>query len=348
MEEGHPLRLLCANVRAVLEREPAMQECMCVLLSTGSYNPIHRSHLRMFDIARRHLEGECGLRVVAGFASPSHDEYVQRKLRPGVSLSGDVRVQLGNRALEEEPSLHSLRSWVCMDPWECSQDHFADFPEVLQSLVDQCREESELEGVARSLRFLYLCGEDHCSVCNLWGDRNVVCIARTHKGHSSRHSTPPVNRKCIYIEDEGCTTDHSSTLVRERLQAGQRCEHITFPSIVRALKSMGYGGSHEDTEEEVHAMLDCAKAGDLHSAVWGHQADVNAFPGSRTFAMVHHCACVGDTESMRALRDLGADFTLLTREPIPRSAAQVAEDYGFSELAILLRQWMAEDEALRQ
>ena len=103
----------------------------------------------------------------------------------------------------------------------------------------QCREESELEGVARSLRFLYLCGEDHCSVCNLWGEfrllslflcrlfvlywplleaesllshdrmpstfsfargsRNVVCIARTHKGHSSRHSTPPVNRKCIYI-----------------------------------------------------------------------------------------------------------------------------------------------------
>ena len=48
-----------------------------VLLSTGSYNPVHVQHVNMFDAVKENMEQQDpALAVVAGFMSPSHDYYV--------------------------------------------------------------------------------------------------------------------------------------------------------------------------------------------------------------------------------------------------------------------------------
>jgi nicotinic acid mononucleotide adenylyltransferase len=51
-----------------------------VLLTTGSFNPVHRQHVEMHRIAKAHLEALHGMRVLASFFSPSHDNYLRSKL----------------------------------------------------------------------------------------------------------------------------------------------------------------------------------------------------------------------------------------------------------------------------
>lgn len=71
---------------------------LVVLVATGSYSPVHRMHVHMFEVAKKSLEEKYpslllhilynylfdsqkhGFHVVAGFISPSHDNYVESKL----------------------------------------------------------------------------------------------------------------------------------------------------------------------------------------------------------------------------------------------------------------------------
>jgi hypothetical protein len=54
-----------------------------ILIATGAYSPIHIMHIHMLEAAKTHLEQvhKGKYDVVAGFVSPSHDNYVSWKLR---------------------------------------------------------------------------------------------------------------------------------------------------------------------------------------------------------------------------------------------------------------------------
>ena len=120
----------------------------------------------MFSVARAYLEEQLGWRVLAGLLSPSSFSYLRSKL--GQDALGDqVRLEACRVALREEPSLASLRDWVNVDPWECAQPRFVDFPEVLRSLQAQVAADDIL-GPLPGLRVLFLCGQDLCANCRLW------------------------------------------------------------------------------------------------------------------------------------------------------------------------------------
>ena len=50
-----------------------------ILLTTGSFNPIHRMHLKMLDIAYKHLLSLKNYNILCAFISPSSDVYVKTK-----------------------------------------------------------------------------------------------------------------------------------------------------------------------------------------------------------------------------------------------------------------------------
>ena len=75
------MRRISKNIRTSLENEKrSISRRSCVLLATGSFNPIHRSHISNLKTVKHYLEqhSERPLNVLAAFLSPS--QYVPTSL----------------------------------------------------------------------------------------------------------------------------------------------------------------------------------------------------------------------------------------------------------------------------
>jgi hypothetical protein len=55
-----------------------------VLLTTGSFNPVHSGHVNAMQRARDYLTS-LGFYIVGGYISPTHDDYVKPKMQRQVS-----------------------------------------------------------------------------------------------------------------------------------------------------------------------------------------------------------------------------------------------------------------------
>ncbi|KAK1878439.1 Nicotinamide/nicotinic acid mononucleotide adenylyltransferase 2, partial [Dissostichus eleginoides] len=78
-----------------------------ILLSCGSFNPITKGHIHMFEKAREYLHKSGRFIVIGGIISPVHDSYG----KPLAVQSSD---------------------WIRVDPWECYQDTWQTTCSVLE------------------------------------------------------------------------------------------------------------------------------------------------------------------------------------------------------------------------
>ncbi|XP_023674846.1 nicotinamide/nicotinic acid mononucleotide adenylyltransferase 2 [Paramormyrops kingsleyae] len=81
-----------------------------ILLSCGSFNPITKGHIYMFEKAREYLHKTGRFIVIGGIISPVHDTYG----KPGL-VSSRHRLTMCQLAVESS-------DWIRVDPWECYQD----------------------------------------------------------------------------------------------------------------------------------------------------------------------------------------------------------------------------------
>ena len=105
-----------------------------VLVTTGSFNPVHTEHLDIHRRTRVALEtAHPSLRVVASYLSPSHDDYVMPKLlradRADTFLTAAQRAQLIEACVQDDPIID-------VDEWEWRQAYFIDFTSVVVRLQD--------------------------------------------------------------------------------------------------------------------------------------------------------------------------------------------------------------------
>ncbi|KAH3756517.1 nicotinamide mononucleotide adenylyltransferase [Pelomyxa schiedti] len=80
-----------------------------VLLSSGSFAPIHKMHMEMFDKAKEYLENKYYLKVVGGYLAPSSDSYVSSKL-------GNDFINLSARNAMCRLAV-SNSDWIDVCPW---------------------------------------------------------------------------------------------------------------------------------------------------------------------------------------------------------------------------------------
>ena len=108
---AHPLHLVKQKIKDI----PSNDKELVVLLSTGSYCPVHKEHLRIFDVVKSELEKE-GKCVIGGFMCPSHDDYVSYKMKKAGSLHipGFHRWKLIEMALSDS-------DWIVADPFEVAR-----------------------------------------------------------------------------------------------------------------------------------------------------------------------------------------------------------------------------------
>ncbi|KAM8839111.1 nicotinamide/nicotinic acid mononucleotide adenylyltransferase 2 [Synchiropus splendidus] len=91
-----------------------------ILLSCGSFNPITKGHIHMFEKAREYLNKTGRFIVIGGIISPVHDSYG----KPGL-VSSRHRLTMCQLAVQSS-------DWIRVDPWECYQDTWQTTCSVLE------------------------------------------------------------------------------------------------------------------------------------------------------------------------------------------------------------------------
>jgi len=115
--QPHPLE----KIRINLSKSDVTKEKV-VLITTGAFNPIHRMHVEMLEIAKKYLTNRFNYDVLAGLISPSHDLYVYGKLGTDFIVSTH-RLNMCKLAIEGS-------DWLEVDPWEATQSAFNKFSYV--------------------------------------------------------------------------------------------------------------------------------------------------------------------------------------------------------------------------
>lgn len=236
----------------------------CVLLTTGSFNPIHRGHIANLRQAKDYLQSKKKWNVIAGFISPTQfvsfeknsirilkikffssskfsDDYVNNKLGSHHWIKAEDRSLLCEEVIREEHESH----WLFVTRGEQNYRHFVDFPDVIMDLSKFLNEELYKNDLKNSnLTVVYVCGLDHFNRCryveNLSCEKNVACliIYRSNEPEDRINAAVKSKKNLFYIsrsELRNPTEDISSTKIRESRDGD--LTRLTYPCVISFLKA---------------------------------------------------------------------------------------------------------------
>nr|XP_019944381.1 PREDICTED: nicotinamide/nicotinic acid mononucleotide adenylyltransferase 1 [Paralichthys olivaceus] len=224
-----------------------------VLLACGSFNPITNMHLRLFELARDHLEDTGQYRVVSGIISPVGDGYKKKGL-----IEACHRLEMARLATENS-------DWITVDSWESLQPEWVETAKVVRHHYEKlleteqnCDETDTVKYTKRrrienfseasshqksrgSPQLMLLCGADileSFGVPNLWkqediteilGRYGLVCITRVGSDPNKfiyKSDLLWKHRKNIHLVHEWVTNDISATHVRRALRRGRSVRYL--------------------------------------------------------------------------------------------------------------------------
>ncbi|XP_008411582.1 nicotinamide/nicotinic acid mononucleotide adenylyltransferase 1 [Poecilia reticulata] len=251
-----------------------------VLLACGSFNPITNVHLRMFELARDHLEDTGQYSVIKGIISPVGDAYKKKGL-----IEASHRVEMARLATESS-------EWITVDSWESQQSDWVETAKVIRHHYEEllAREHNrdnvdtvkytkkrriEENYIASSVhhrkrdgpQLMLLCGADvleSFGIPNLWkqediteivGQYGLVCITRCG-GDPYKFINQSDDlwkyRKNIHVVHEWVTNDISATHVRRALRRGRSVRYLLPESVVRYVQEHGlYSADSEQKNADV-------------------------------------------------------------------------------------------------
>eukprot|EP00095_Tigriopus_kingsejongensis_P005825 maker-scaffold425_size175135-snap-gene-0.44 protein:Tk05825 transcript:maker-scaffold425_size175135-snap-gene-0.44-mRNA-1 annotation:"nicotinamide mononucleotide adenylyltransferase 1" len=224
------------------------------LLACGCFNPPTIMHLRMFELAKEHLESlkYRPHRVLGGVLSPAHDKYGKQGL-----VSGQHRGSMLQAAVESHP-------FIRVSQWELEQAEWTRTRRVLdsyQAMVDTYAAQGserpdwiapeipheDLTGAS----FYLLCGDDlvnSFSIPNLWSQADTLAIARDYglvvlsRGESRPQEV--VNGSDILFEHQenihfvlsNMGTDISSTKIRQAQRRGRSIRYLAPNEVIEYIQ----------------------------------------------------------------------------------------------------------------
>lgn len=250
-----------------------MAQTDVLLVACGSFNPPTIMHLRMFEIARDHLERLGQLKVIGGVMSPVHDAYQKQDL-----VTSEHRCNMLRLALSDH-------EWVRLSEWECQQSGWTRTRQVLQHYQNQlnsavnanhsphkrqrqCLNLDEVDdagqdfsnwipnncgtlGSDRPVKVMLLCGADvleSFAKPGLWNVKDIETIVGQHGiVVITREGTNPYrfiyesdvltkHMGNIFIVTEWITNEVSSTKIRRAYRRGDSIKYLVPDSVMQYIQ----------------------------------------------------------------------------------------------------------------
>lgn len=196
---------------------------LVVVLSTGSYSPVHDGHVQNIKTTVEFLKDK--FNVLGAFMSPSHDNYVLNKYSTGVKFNIFERIKLLEEKLKGE-SINVLKwegmyckgdvnfTTVCDYLRFCIQNQIKDLPSKINGV-----ETSGLKN--KEVKIVYVVGSDNAEFSKVFSSDYCVIIQRPD---NKVNPEDYINESVFVIESE-LKENISSTEVRKYLDSRKTLEH---------------------------------------------------------------------------------------------------------------------------
>jgi nicotinic acid mononucleotide adenylyltransferase len=144
-----------------------------ILITTGSFNPIHDGHVEMMECAKRTIE-ENGYTCIGGFIAPDHDDYIQSKLGSEALLIHE-RIKLINQAIKQH-------DWLSVDCWPgLFHNTSINFTEIVYRLELYIKKHFNL---LHQVNIFFVCGGDNANFAKAFVNKgNAVVVTRPNYDH---------------------------------------------------------------------------------------------------------------------------------------------------------------------
>uniref|UniRef100_T1IIP7 Nicotinamide-nucleotide adenylyltransferase n=1 Tax=Strigamia maritima TaxID=126957 RepID=T1IIP7_STRMM len=239
-----------------------------VLLACGSFNPVTNMHLRMFELAKDHLNKLGKYKVVSGIMSPVSDAYEKNGL-----VSSKHRCEMVQLAVKTS-------DWIKVDTWEAEQNAWTETRRVLEhhqnvlnsaendtlrpskrTKIDGSLSSGDVNNLRTQNSAVYLkllCGADlleSFAKPGLWKDDDVteivskyglVVISREGSNpHKFIYESDVLSKyqNNIFIVTEWITNDISATKVRRALTRGDSVKYLIQDAVIDYINLHGLYGS---------------------------------------------------------------------------------------------------------
>lgn len=151
-----PIRKIIDNI----ENSSYSDNPFIVLLETGGFSPIHKKHLENMEITKVEFESR-GYRVVGGYLSPAHDNYVSSKYNGLAEMHIEIRNMLIEKCV-------SGSDWLYLDRWEGTYNSMAvNYTDVIQRLE---RYLNHYIPTSNGIRVCFVCGKDNSGFLQTFED----------------------------------------------------------------------------------------------------------------------------------------------------------------------------------
>ena len=231
-----------------------------ILISCGSFNPPTIMHLRLFELAKDHLEKYCGFEVLGGIVSPTHDNYIKKK--PSL-IAAKHRVEMVELSLKNYDFVRCSKWETLQDDWtrtrEVLQEHLKQIhnavnsPESIGSYFPESLNGLTYEEVTnpKIFRLYFICGGDlleSFSVPKLWKEEDIETIVRdfgllviTREGSNpeeyiKKHPILNSYTENIQVVRERISNDISSTKIREALKKDASIRFFVMDEVIEYIR----------------------------------------------------------------------------------------------------------------
>lgn len=179
-----------------------------ILISTGSFAPIHEGHLEKLKIAKKHLENK-NYHVVCAYLSPSHDEYVINQKIKNTEYNIFNRINWINKLLKKEEN-----QWIKLDLWESL---FNTLPINFTSVIIHIENLFNTYFSSNNFDIFYVYGSDNHAFGRVFKSYGKgICIQRNE--HKQPEYANVINLKNDFYKNKNSTNIRKNKLEQTKIK----------------------------------------------------------------------------------------------------------------------------------